>query len=115
MSSPPNITEINRKRAQNGQPPLDIPVLDAEEVQKKGTVKEIHHHYHGPEDNGKVINGHINRIALARYLFPLCAGTFTGAIVNQVYGIIWSMALSLLFVAIVGFVLAYDNKENEKL
>jgi hypothetical protein len=109
MNSPPNLTEINRKRAQNGQPPLEVPgILDEEEVQKKGTVKEIHHHYHAQTPDLS-----INRIALARYLFPLCAGSFTGAIVNQFYGIVWSMALSLLFVAVVGFLLAYDDKKAE--
>lgn len=108
MSSPPNITEINRIRAKHGQPPLNTPEdIDTEELQKKPIVKEIHHHHY----NNEKPDFSINRIALARYLFPLCAGSFTGAIVNQVYGIIWSMALSLLFVAIVGFLLAYDDKK----
>jgi hypothetical protein len=109
MSTPPNLTEINKVRAQHGKPPLGLPTdIDAEELQKKPIVKEIHHHHY----NNASPDLSISRIALARYLFPLCAGTFTGAIVNQVYGIMASMVVCILEVAIVGFVLAY--KEEKK-
>jgi hypothetical protein len=110
MSTTIDIKDINKARAQNGQPPLNINGPEETKTDSK-VVKEIHHHHYTPEDTTKIISGGINRIALARYLFPLCAGSFTGAIVNQVYGIIWSMALSLLFVAVVGFLLAYDDKK----
>ena len=82
----------------NTGPVHQDPVSEPEEVKqvtKKDPVTKEGH---------KIFHGHIDKVALSRYLFPLCAGTFAGAILTLVYGILPAMVMCFALVAIMGAV-----------
>ena len=78
------------------QDPVDEPE-EVKQVTKKDPVTKEDH---------KIFHGHIDKVALSRYLFPICAGTFTGAILTLVYGILPAMVLCFALVAIMGAVMS---------
>jgi hypothetical protein len=54
----------------------------------------------------KIINGSVNKNGLIRFMFPLCTGIFIGTLVTMVHGPIWSTAVSMVLVVVVGLVVS---------
>jgi hypothetical protein len=107
MSSLPTMAEINKARIANGKPPLEIPgIINEPEEPVKPITKTITKKDPVTVEDHKIFHGHINKMALCRYLFPLGAGTFTGAIITLVYGVLPAMVLCFAIVAIVGAVIS---------
>jgi hypothetical protein len=103
-TKPIDINEINKARIKMNLPIINTgPVHQdpdnepAKQVTKKDPVTSEDH---------RIFHGHINKMALCRYLFPLGAGTFAGAIITLVYGVLPAMVLCFAIVAIVGAVIS---------
>ena len=85
----------------NTGPVHQDPVIEEPEEVKQVTKKDP-----VTKEDHKIFHGHIDKVALSRYLFPLCAGTFTGAILTLVYGILPAMVMCFALVAIMGAVMS---------
>lgn len=104
---------INIKDIMKGREKLEKqnPVIDNEEVQEviKPIIQEhIHRHIieHENNEDHRIIQGKINKVALARYLFPLCVGTFFGGMLWSWGGLAATMVVVLIFVGIIGAVMS---------
>jgi VIT1/CCC1 family predicted Fe2+/Mn2+ transporter len=92
-------------------------IIDAEEVQKQPqqipVQEQIHRHiieHAQPQySEDKILHGRINKVALARYLFPLCAGTFTGGMLYAWGGLVPVIVTVFVFIGIIGAVLSYHD------
>ena len=92
------------------------PVIDSEQVQagiKPMVQEQIHRHiieHAQPQySEDKILHGRINKVALARYLFPLCAGTFTGGMLYAWGGLVPVIITVFVFIGIIGAVLSYHD------
>jgi hypothetical protein len=93
----------------------DKRIIDAEEIQKPQSnvvlPVQIHRHIieHEPvpeKEDHRIIQGKINKVALSRYLFPLCVGTFFGGMLWSWGGLVATMVVVLIFVGIIGAVMS---------
>ena len=89
------------------------PVIDSEQVQagiKPMVQEQIHRHiieHAQPQySEDKILHGRINKVALARYLFPLCAGTFTGGMLYAWGGLVPVIVTVFVFIGIIGAVMS---------
>jgi len=106
-NKPIDIKELNKARLKMNLPAINTgpvhqdPVSEPEEV-KQVTKKEDP----VPVEDHRVFFGHIDKVALSRYLFPLGSGVFAGAIITLVYGIFPAMVLCFALVGIMGAVMS---------
>ena len=85
-------------------------IIDAEQIQKRGIPEQVHRHIieHSPTQypEDKILQGKLNKVALARYLFPLCAGTFTGGMLYAWGGLVPVIVTVFIFIGIIGAVMS---------
>ena len=105
-NKPIDIKELNKAREKMNLPAINTGPVHQDPVSEPEEVKQVTKKDPVTTENHKIFHGHIDKVALSRYLFPLCAGTFTGAILTLTYGILPAMVLCFALVAIMGAVMS---------
>lgn len=103
----------NKILEEKKDPVVKSRVIDSEEIQsgiKPMVQEQIHRHiieHAEPKySEDKILHGKINKVALARYLFPLCAGTFTGGMLYAWGGLVPVIVTVFIFIGIIGAVMS---------